>query len=304
MPISSTQHQHPSALICTLGGKPQIVSFALDALRNQGTHVRRVLAVHLSLADVRVERAVGLLEAALPDGLRLESVPIRRRMPTANGVGMTLGAPLARIEDPAAPDAIRGTFHHLIATLKHEGYAIDLCVTGGPRLIGLQALAAASLLLGTHDHCWHLFTPAEVRAQAGEGALLHVPPEAGVHLVPVPLFALGALFPALQEAAFLAPEQWLSRASQQISADEVQRCRAVWNRLKPRQRVVLHAYAQSAGSMAEVAAQLHLSPATVNSHKSVIVAECRIAWGLDKAVRLPASFLREKFGLLPPAFWD
>jgi CRISPR-associated protein Csx14 len=68
----------------------------------------------------------------------------------------------------------------------------------------------------------------------------------------------------------------------------------VYARLSPRQRAVLHAFA--AGQRPdEVAAALHITLSTVNSHKTAILAECRIAWALAEEQPLDYRFVRERF---------
>jgi CRISPR-associated protein Csx14 len=44
-----------------------------------------------------------------------------------------------------------------------------------------------------------------------------------------------------------------------------------------------------------VAEALHISLSTVNTHKTAILAECRIAWGLAEDERLDYRFLKEHF---------
>ena len=46
----------------------------------------------------------------------------------------------------------------------------------------------------------------------------------------------------------------------------------------------------------EAAEQLCLSVKTVDTHKTKILAECKIAWGLPESRRLTFHFLRDKFG--------
>jgi CRISPR-associated protein Csx14 len=46
----------------------------------------------------------------------------------------------------------------------------------------------------------------------------------------------------------------------------------------------------------EVAENLVISIKTVNSHKTVILAECRSAWGMPESTWLDFHFIAEKFG--------
>jgi len=47
---------------------------------------------------------------------------------------------------------------------------------------------------------------------------------------------------------------------------------------------------------AEVADRLAITPKTVDTHKTAILAECRIAWNLPEDERLGYHWMREKFG--------
>jgi len=61
-----------------------------------------------------------------------------------------------------------------------------------------------------------------------------------------------------------------------------------------RQRDTLLAFARGLTPQ-DVAEHLHVSLSTVNSHKTAILAECRIAWQLAEEARLDYRFLRERF---------
>ncbi len=79
----------PTALVCTLGGKPQIATFALDVLLAQHTPIDRVCAVHLAESDARIERSLDHLAQHLhsdyPQPIYLERVPVREWLPQPDG---------------------------------------------------------------------------------------------------------------------------------------------------------------------------------------------------------------------------
>jgi CRISPR-associated protein Csx14 len=298
-------------LIATLGGKPQVLTFALDALLAAGLPIERVLAIHLSPEDPRIQRSINLLRHEFETfgryrgRLHFDTFTIRA---SPNPLSSTLhaltgGRAVASVEEPAAPDAIWLTTHRLVMALKTEGYGVALCVTGGPRLVGLQAMSAASLLFGSHDRCVHLFTPTELRERAGEGAVLHAPPDGGVRLIPVPLLPLGLIAPSLQAAASATPEDVIGERRRVMSAQDAQRCRDVIRNLTPRQREVLREFARDGADVQGVADKLHITANTLNSHKTHIYDECRNAWGLPHDAPLTHRFLRERFGDLPDDAW-
>ncbi len=298
----------PISLIATLGGKPQIVTFALDELLRLGAAVERVCVVHLAPTDPAIQRSIGILQrefeqhpayqhaTGLP--IRLDSFVIRER-PGGTLASMhtaASGRAIARVDEIAAPNAIWLTVHRLIAALKQEGFAITLLVTGGPRLIGLQALSAASLLFDMHDQCLHLYTPPELREQAGHGAILHRRPgDPPVRLIHVPLLPISMIAPNLQEAALASPKDVLESGKGRLSRQDRQCVQQVWGRLTPRQREVLRELVRDGATSAGVAQRLHITQATLDTHKARIFEECRIAWGLPERKRLSHRFLYEKF---------
>lgn len=301
-----------AALIVTLGGKPQVLTFALDQLLAQGAAVSRVVAMHLAPTDARIQRSLDVLRREFEihptyrDHIRFDSVSIRER---PNAVlsslhAATSGRAIEHIEDFAAPDAIWLTTHRLVAALKDEGQRIDMCVTGGPRLIGLQAVSAASLLFASHDRCWHLFTPPDLRERAGEGAILHRGAgDPAVRLVPVPLLPMGMIAPNLRAAAAATPEDIIGDRARVLSAQELRRCEDVLRQLTPRQRRVLREFARDGADVGGVADKLSVSKHTINSHKTPIFDACRAAWALPTSAAVSHHFLREKFGALPDEAW-
>lgn len=275
-------------LVAPLGGQPQIVTFALDLLLAQGINVDEVIVIHL--AAPRYRQAYRRLAEAFP-GDRYGDRAIHLR-----GVSvMRQDRALADVCDTADADAVWHTVHELIAALKSRGLRLHLLLTGGRRLMALMAVSAALLHLEHGDRVWHLYTPDAVAEQARDGVLLHVPPEAGVQLIEVPLAPLGAYFPGLRPLLNTSPADVIATRTRWLDEVEQSRCRAVLERLSERQAAVLRAFAEGLAP-AQVADRLSVSSKTVDSHKTAILAECRIAWNLPEDERLSYYWLREKFG--------
>jgi CRISPR-associated protein Csx14 len=309
-PFQNSPRARPRvAFVATLGGKPQVITFALDCLLGMGVAVSRVVAVHFSLEDDRVAQSVSHLsreiDAAYGGEISFHTVPVRSQP------GETLLALSQQVSGEAigdadafgAPDAIWLTIHRLIGALKAMEHGLEMCVTGGPRLLALQSLSAASLLFASHDHCWHLYTPPAVREQAGEGQLMHTH-DPRVRLISVPLLPLGSMFPHLNTAARMSPQDIVAAQTQRIDQREVQACAEVVRVLTPRQRIVLREFARQTTDVQAVAEVLHLSNATVSSHRTAILSECRQTWAIQADVALTHHFIRERFGGLSEAFWQ
>lgn len=277
-------------VVATLGGQPQVVTFALDALAARGEQFGEVIVVHLSLAVPRYRAALECLAAEFPNdtygghACRFRPIPVRRGE-----------ARLAALREDADANAAWQTLYALIAALKAEGRTLHLCIAGGRRLLALMAMSAASLHFGHADRLWHLYTPDDLRARAANGALMHVRPEDGVRLVAVPMVAWGAYLPSVRALADASPSQIIAARSAWLDAGERARCRQVVTRLTRAQLRVLKAFA-AGGTPQEVAARLKVEMTTINTHKTVIFDECRNAWQLGAEEWLDYRWLKEKFG--------
>ena len=93
---------------------------------------------------------------------------------------------------PAQVEQIHATCNELLRSLKEQGHTIHLSLSGGRRMIALMALQAAMVHLSPVDRLWHIYTTPELTAQARDGKIMHVPPEGGVRLIPVPFVPLAA----------------------------------------------------------------------------------------------------------------
>lgn len=280
-------------LLATLGGQPQVVTFALDELLARGVAVTEVIALYLGGEDgdfSRTARALARLSAEFRDD-RYGSRPMRFR-PLPLRVG---AESLPDIRDEADADGVWRGVHQLVAELKASGRLLHVCLSGGRRLLGLMTMSAAMLHFGHQDVLWHMYTPPDIADEAEDGAIMHLPPAAGFRLIRVPMMPWGSYFPALQELARpVSGEDVLARPRRVLDAVERARCAAVIERLTPRQREVLRLLAAGETPQA-TAARLGLRLSTIDSHKTVILTECRNAWNLPEDIRLDYRFIYEKF---------
>ena len=120
--------------------------------------------------------------------------------------------------------------------------------------------------------------------------LLHVPPEAGVQLIEVPLAPLGAYFPGLRPLLNTSPADVIATRTRWLDEVEQSRCRAVLERLSERQADVLRAFAEG------------LAPAQVADRLAITSEDCgcpqdhhpgRVPRGLEpgggRAIELPLA---------------
>ncbi|MFL5805254.1 MAG: CRISPR-associated ring nuclease [Roseiflexaceae bacterium] len=275
--------------VATLGGQPQVVTLALDALLEHGYPIGEVFVIHLSTRNPHYRDGLERLAAEFAGGCyagrpcRYQPRPVR------------LGAQLIDdLHGDEETDAAIAMFNRLIQELKREDATVHLCLSGGRRLLGMLALSAALLYFEQSDRIWHLYSSDAVRRQTAGGAIMHLPRHPDVRLVRVQLPPWGQYFPALRAA----PEAGADavRAAQIHAAEDVERarCHEVYERLTARQREVLRLLAGDLTPQ-DVADRLHIAIATVHTHKTTIFQECTNAWALPNGTRLSADWLRRRF---------
>lgn len=274
-----------------MAGGPQIVTFALDDLLRRGEVINEVIVVHLSpQADPLTGQALVKLAAEFSGDsyaghpCRLQFFPLRHGRKK-----------LDDIYDEATANAAWSAVYKLIADLKAQGRRLHVCIAGGRRILALVAMSAAMLHFDHNDCLWHMYTPADFIERARNGAIMHARPEDGVRLIRVPLVPWGAYFPALRALTQASPMEVVAAQTRWLDSTEQARCRAVVEQLTSRQLDVLRAFA-AGQSPQEVAETLYVTIKTVHAHKTIILSECRNAWGLPEGTRLNYYFLREKFG--------
>lgn len=278
-----------TTLIVTMGGQAQVVTFALDWLLAQDEVIREVVVLHLLPKDERTRDAVYQVSAEF-SGDRYQGRPCRLRLVPIRGERDKL----TDIRDETDAEATWQTVYHLVSQLKTQGRPLHLCIAGGRRMMALLALSAAMLLCGHQDRVWHMYTPADLLEAAQNGAIMHVDPDQGVRLIQVPVVPWGTYFPVLRELV-QSPAQAIATRTAWLDEAEQARCQAVLDRLTDRQEEVLRLLA-TGQTPQDVAEQLTITMITVNSHKRVILSECRIAWNLPDDTWLSYHFIRDKFG--------
>ncbi|MCB0201233.1 MAG: histidine kinase [Anaerolineae bacterium] len=276
-------------LVATLGGQPQVVTFALDDLLARDEQVDEVMVVHVAPETLTMQASLRCLAGQFAGGCYAGRPCQLRSVVIGSGAGA-----LADITDEVAAEATWQTLHSLLGRLKSEGRRLHLVATGGPRLIGLMAMSAATLLFDHQDRLWHLYTPRPLREAARGGAILHAGPDSDVRLIQVPMAPWGAYFPALRDLASATSAQALTARIHWMDEGERARCRAVESRLTPRQVEVLRDFAAGMTPQ-DVAEHLAITLKTVDSHKTVILDQCRIAWGAQEDQRLTYHDLRRWF---------
>nr|WP_290666988.1 CRISPR-associated ring nuclease [Ardenticatena sp.] len=283
--------QNNDVLIATLGGKPQVITFALDLFLQADIRPADVVLVHLSDEDPRIARALNTLADAFRHGV-YGGYPMQLHThPLHDGP-----RPLHHVASTADTEAVWRTFVDLFRYYKAERRRVHLLVAGGPRLLGALALSAAMFTLYQVDEVWHVFTPRDVRLAVERDGRLHPRPEDGAHLVKLPFLGVGRTFPLPLGEQVYSSEEVLHRQRRILDNAHRQRCETVWKDLSRRERDVLTLYAQGL-STGEIAARLHLSTNTVNTYRRRIFERVRNVWELPDDHPLRYHQLVDYFGV-------
>lgn len=279
-------------MIATLAGQPQVVTFALDSLLAQGEPIAEVILLHLDPQDTRLRESLKKLKNEF-SGNQYNGHPCRLTFVTLQMDGESL----IDIRDESEANAVSESVLALLSGLKNSGAKLHLCISGGRRMVGMLVMSAATLLCDHADRLWHLYSPRDFQQASRNGEILHAQPGDGVQMIQVPLVPWGAYFPGLRAMA-QAPQDAVAAQMGWLRESE-QQCEQVYEELTDRQCEVLLAFAQG-GAPQDVAEELSITMATVNTHKTTILDECRNAWGFDTDEWLDYHFLREKFGPFVP----
>ena len=279
---------YPHVLVATLGGQPQVITFTLDLLLEEGYPISDVFVLHPRAASQsRLQHALVCLNAEFI-GKHYQAT--QRPIHFHSRVLELDGKPIDDIIDDTHADGTLNTIHRLIGDLKRQGYHIHLSVTGGRRLISLLAISVASLNFDRHDHIWHIYTPEAVQEQANEGKMMHISSDAGVKLIKGPFIALGAYIANTGQSFQIAEAEQHKRIDDQEHA----RCKQVVAQLKSRELEVLQAFAKGFSNQ-EVGKELSLAIKTVAHYKTRLLDLCREVWSFDPKAPLGSLFLYKTF---------
>ncbi len=286
-----------TTLVATVGGQPQVVTFALDELLLRGIAVTQLVLIHFVAQTPRLQNAVKKIIAEI-EGPRYENQPLRLKLfPIAAEVGS-----LDDIRDEADAHIAWEAINQLVISLKEAHHTLHVCISGGRRMLCLLTMSAAMLHFGHQDSLWHMYTPDEWIERSRAGSLMHLPTDldTGFKLIQVPMMPWGSYFPVLRQLTrpVTLGDDVLAAPRRLLDYGDEARKMAVMKQLTRRQKEVLEAFAQGLNPQ-QVAEKLFITVKTVDSHKTVILAECRNAWALPDEEWLDYRFIADKFESTP-----
>lgn len=284
------EYQH--TLVASVGGQPQIVTLTLDLLLRQDVPISEVVVLHPAPTTARLQHTLRCLRAEFAHNRYTYAgctIACQLQLETLSRDD----EPLSDVADTPGAHATRDAIHRLMLRLKQRQRHIHLSASGGRRIISLMAISAALLHFDNFDAIWHIYTPPEIRAQVNEGAMMHVPSEAGVRLIEVPFVPWGAYFPPLSPAPESA--QVIQREqTDMLDAQDRARCREVVQRATKAQLTVLRQVSQGLEPR-DIARHLGISIETVYSHTKVLLSLARNTWYIPNDKKIDFHFLFLKF---------
>lgn len=257
--------------MATLGGKAQLITLALDCLREMGVTPEKTIVFHTNKQRTETAQAIERLKgdaAQIPDSPPYHFLELR-----------DLHGPL---KDVTAPDEMETAFHAIyneVRTAKFEGRIVHLLVAGGRRTLGVFGMAVAQMLFDDSDRLWHLASHPALE----ESANLHASPDEWVRLIGIPVLAWGRLSPVF---AFLKqvddPFDAFRKMNELRINEQWDSARIfILSKLSPAETSVIELLVRDGMSQAEIAEHAHLSPRTVEQHLRSAYRKAAEHWDLE-----------------------
>jgi CRISPR-associated protein Csx14 len=246
------QNMNQQILIATLGSEPQVVTLALDLLREKGYPIGEVLVVHTVGEAVRAALTVLAHEFALPGACRYRPVPVKSNDRVVGDI--------VTEEDTAA---LLRTIHKVVLAEKRAGKLIHLSIAGGRKPMAIYGMLVAHLLFDENDRVWHLLSE---RWKPGDKRVMHVQPGDPVWLVSIPVLRWSSVSPVFTKLALYEDPWEAIQAQQSIKQEEEWRWKRefVEHKLTPAECALIRFACQGLPNEA-IAAQLGRSKKTVNN---------------------------------------
>ncbi len=264
-----------SMLVAPVGSKPQLVTIALDLLRQRGETIREVVVLHTTLDRPVTRASIARLGKEFPRayaGVHLRPICLCDDR----------GIPLADVDSaPSAREAFRVLYREIKAA-KQSRRRVHLSIAGGRKIIAVYGMTVAQLLFDSNDRVWHISSdPALVASKA-----LHPRPGQST-LIRVPVLRWSDVSPSLTDLILSDdPFDALKRQEELLRADALRLARLfVEQSLTPSERDVVRLVVREGLTDAQIAEQTSRSSKTVGHHLSSAYRKARVTFELRHADR-------------------
>ncbi|MEA3337219.1 MAG: CRISPR-associated ring nuclease [Chloroflexota bacterium] len=280
------QSSAKSALICTLGAQPQVVTLSLDLLRGQGRWVDELIVIHTNPDHEPIFSSL--------ESLKLELS--RRARPAAGFVTVKDDSGLAIDDLSTASEAAAflRALYRTVLQLKQAGVQVDLNLSGGRKSMSIYALVVAQLLFEEGDKVWYLLSSDAMRASGR----MTLQPGDDATLLEIPVLRWSSVSPAATSlGAFDDP--WDAIAFQQehhLRGDLAARRVFVNQVLTPAERAVARLAATSGKDNDLLAAEMHKSPKTIANQLTSVYAKLHEFLGYRDDVPTDRAVLAAELG--------
>ena len=264
-----------AVLIAPLGSKPQLVTIALDLLRERGEDIREVVVLHTTLERPATRASVARLGQEFPHvypdaTLRPISLCDER------------GIPLNDVDSASSAREAFRVLYREVKAAKQADRRVHLSIAGGRKIIAVYGMTVAQLLFDPDDRVWHISSaPALVKRKA-----LH-PRPGEASLIRVPVLRWSEISPALTDLVLSDdPFEALQRQEELLRADAFRLAREfVEQDLSQAERESVELIVREGLTDAQIAARTCRSPRTVGHQLSAAYQKARSFFGLSRADR-------------------
>ncbi len=269
--------QKQITLIATLGSEPQVVTTAYDLLVEKGLSLSKLIILHTSGGERKVDQAVEVLRRELPayapDLLEVKFQPLQSPS----------GIDLKDIDSPGSVQSYFRMLYQLVWQEKRSEKSVHLCIAGGRKTMAVYGMSVAQLLFDETDYLWHLFSSGEFLSSKR----MHPAYGDEVRLVRIPVISWSSITPVLTglrdvEDPYLA----LERIKDLQLKEKYEAARIfVLGQLTPAERRVVGLLVEEGLSDIEIAERLVVSPRTVEQHLRSAYHKAEMHWETGKVTR-------------------
>ncbi|MFA0751730.1 MAG: hypothetical protein SLRJCFUN_002133 [Candidatus Fervidibacter sp.] len=255
------------ALVAPMGVEPQVVTLTLDALLARSFPIAQVWVLHANENYPPIVAALRRLHAERAFyrhkgfSLRWHFVPIQDGQHYPND--------FATEQDVAL---FLRVLYRTVAQLKRKGFRLHLSIAGGRKVMTAMGMVVAQLLLGEHDHVWHLLSEGKLL----QSRAMHSDEPDEVVLVPVPILRWSLLPSTVQEILLWDdPYRAIERQRQLQQQQRWQLLQTFWQKLTPAEREVVESLVRHGEKAEALAKRLNRAAKTVRNQLQSIYAKYR-----------------------------